>query len=85
MQNVSDIREKISHFSDILEGDLERSDRLYLFGTHIEELLDREERENIAHDIYLGGSEDMIQPWTRVLQTRVDLSTIGLVVAYAIE
>jgi hypothetical protein len=82
MQNDSDSRHKISLFSDIIEGDVERTDRLYFFGSHIDQYVDMQEREEVARTVFTQR-DDTLKPWADVLQTRMAAEQLGMIVEYA--
>lgn len=85
MQNDSDIRQKISLFSDIIEWDLQRDDTIYFFGTHVEAILDRDDMDSLIARSQWGSQDVLLQAWEEVLHARMALSDIGLIGEYSLE
>lgn len=85
MQNDSDIRQKISLFSDIVEWDIHRDDKVYFFGTHIDAILDRDDMDDIVARSQNADNEQLVQAWEEALHARMSLSDIGLILQYSLE
>ncbi len=85
MQNDTDIRQKISLFSDIIEWDMQRDDSLFLFGAHIDALMDRDDMEHVIQKTIQANHTELFEKRVEDIGTRVALSDLGIVTQYYLD
>lgn len=85
MQNDSDTRQKISLFSDVIEGDIVRDDVLYFFGTHLASSFDRDDMDSLLQRIDGMDYDTMLEQWEKTLITRVPAEDVYLLGQYYLD
>lgn len=84
MQNDSDTRQKITLFSDIIEGDMQRGDSIYLFGTHIADLMDRDDMNALITQSR-GDHEVLLHLWEDELHKHIQWEDMWLITQYTAD
>ena len=85
MQNDTDKRQKISLFSDIVEGDIGRDDVVYFFGAHISSIMDREEMDDIVSNSVGKSYPEMLELWMQDIHTRVTQADLAVISQYMVD
>lgn len=84
MHNDADISQRITLFSDLIEGELQEHDQLYFAGTQLEALLDREELAALAQKCQSYSPEQSLSLWFDALSARIDSAEVGMLAVYGV-
>ncbi len=85
MENNSDVRQKISLFSDVIEWDIIRGDVLYFFGAQLAPFFDREDMDSLLKRIEWMDHELILEQREKTLLTRVPADEIVLLAEYHLD